>query len=163
MTDQPQQFGNTGEYVDKANDYAQQNPDQARSFIDKIEDFVDEKTGGKYSAQIDQAGDWVEGQLGLPNNTNNPLPADPGVGPVDPEAPTEPEAAPPACRHPRDSPALRRSAGEFVSAPGQGLTGSTGGGARRAGPCRTRRPVGGGVRWPAAGAGCAAGGCAWAW
>lgn len=96
MTDQPQQFGNTGEYVDKAKDYAQQNPDQARSFIDKIEDFVDEKTGGKYSAQIDQAGDWVEGQLGLPNNTNNPLPTDPGDGPVDPEAPADPEAPPTA-------------------------------------------------------------------
>ena len=64
MTDQPQQFGNAGEYVDKAKDYAQQNPDQARSFIDKVEDFVDQKTGGKYSAQVDQAGDWVEGQLG---------------------------------------------------------------------------------------------------
>ena len=96
MTDQPQQFGNAGEYADKARDYAQQNPDQARSFIDKIEDFVDEKTGGKYSAQIDQAGDWVEGQLGLPNNTNNPLPTDPGHGPVDPEAPTDPEAPPTA-------------------------------------------------------------------
>ncbi|WP_282004705.1 antitoxin [Propioniciclava sinopodophylli] len=96
MTDQPQQNGNTGEYVAKAKDYAQQNPDQARSFIDKIEDFVDEKTGGKYSAQIDQAGDWVEGQLGLPNNTNDPLPTDPGDGPVDPEAPTDPEAPPTA-------------------------------------------------------------------
>ena len=84
MTDQPQQFGNAGEYVDKAKDYAQQNPDQARSFIDKVEDFVDQKTGGKYSAQVDQAGDWVEGQLGLPNNTNNPDPQNP---PADPEAP----------------------------------------------------------------------------
>ena len=57
MTDQPQQFGNAGEYVDKAKDYAQQNPDQARSFIDKVEDFVDQKTGGKYSAQVDKAQD----------------------------------------------------------------------------------------------------------
>lgn len=86
MTDQPQQF-NAGEYVDKAKGYAQQNPEQARSFIDKIEDFVDERTGGQYSAQVDQAGDWVEGQLGLPNNTNNPLPTEPRV---DPEAPTDP-------------------------------------------------------------------------
>ena len=39
MTDQPQQFGNAGEYVDKAKDYAQQNPDQARSFIDKVEEL----------------------------------------------------------------------------------------------------------------------------
>ena len=86
MTDQPQQF-NTGEYVDKAKEAAQQNPEHARSFIDKIEDFVDEKTGGKYAAQVDQAGDWVEGKLGLANNTNDPEPNRPQV---DPEAPTEP-------------------------------------------------------------------------
>ena len=55
MIDQPQQFDDTGEYVDKAKDHAQQNPDRARSVIDKIEDFVDEKTGGKYSAQVDRA------------------------------------------------------------------------------------------------------------
>ena len=95
MTDQPQQFGNAGEYVDKAKDYAQQNPDQARSFIDKVEDFVDQKTGGKYSAQVDQAGDWVEGQLGLPNNTNNPLPQDPAA-PADPEMQIPPEQTPPS-------------------------------------------------------------------
>ena len=94
MTDQPQQFGNAGEYVDKAMDYAQQNPDQARSFIDKVEDFVDQKTGGKYSAQVDQAGDWVEGQLGRPNTTNNPLPQDPAA-PADPEMQIPPEQTPP--------------------------------------------------------------------
>ena len=94
MTDQPQQFGNAGEYVDKAKDYAQQNPDQARSFIDKVEDFVDQKTGGKYSAQVDQAGDWVAGQLGLPNNTNNLLPQDPAA-PADPEMLIPPEQTPP--------------------------------------------------------------------
>ena len=91
MIDQPQQFDDTGEYVDKAKDHAQQNPDRARSVIDKIEDFVDEKTGGKYSAQVDRAGDFIEGQLGLPNNTNNPLPQDPTV-PTDPEAPNDPVA-----------------------------------------------------------------------
>lgn len=103
MSDQPQQF-NAGEYVDKAKDYAQKNPDQARSMIDKVEDFIDQKTGGKYSAQVDQAGDWVEGQLGMANNTNNPdpqapadAPADPPVDPADvpqvapPKPPVEPE------------------------------------------------------------------------
>ncbi|MDO5535764.1 MAG: antitoxin [Propionibacteriaceae bacterium] len=100
MTDQPQQFGNTGEYIDKAKGYAQENPDHARSFIDKVEDFVDEKTGGKHAAQVDQAGDWVEGQLGLPNNTNNPDP-DPqnpaGQAPApgqDPAAPADPGTEP---------------------------------------------------------------------
>lgn len=102
MTDQPQQF-NTGEYIDKAKDYAQQNPDHARSAIDKVEDFIDAKTGGKYSNQVDQAGDWLEGQLGMANNTNNPdpqapadAPADPAVDPADapradaPQQPIEP-------------------------------------------------------------------------
>lgn len=91
MTDQPQQF-NTGEYIDKAKDYAQQNPDHARSAIDKVEDFIDAKTGGKFSNQVDQAGDWLEGQLGMANNTNNPDPQAPADAPADP--PVDPADVP---------------------------------------------------------------------
>ena len=80
--------------IAKAKDFAGKNPDKVRDGIDKAEAVVDEKTGGKYSAQVDQAGDWVEGQLGLPNNTNNPAepatPVDPEATPVDPDAPTDP-------------------------------------------------------------------------
>ena len=98
MSDQPQQF-NAQDAVNQAKDYAQQNPDMARSGIDKVEDFLDAKTGGKYADAIDKAGDWVEGQLGLPNNTNNPAP-------TDPEAPADP-APPAAPGEPVDPPAGR--------------------------------------------------------
>ena len=81
---------------DSIGDLAKEHEDKIEQGIEAVGDLVDEKTGGKYSSQIDQAGDWVEGQLGLPNNTNNPLPTDPGHGPVDPEAPTDPEAPPTA-------------------------------------------------------------------
>lgn len=107
MTDQPQQF-NANDALNKAREQAQANPEHARSFIDKVEDFVDQKTGGKYAAQVDQAGDWVEGQLGLPNNTNNPegVPGPAGdpavdgqsapgsVPPVDPPAQPDQPTAP---------------------------------------------------------------------
>ena len=93
MTDQPQQFGNADQYIDKAKDYAGKNPDMTRSGIDKVEDFIDQKTGGKYADQIDQAGDWLEGKLGLPNNTNNPV--DPADVPAEPaDAPVPPTEAP---------------------------------------------------------------------
>ncbi|HJE52486.1 MAG TPA: antitoxin [Tessaracoccus flavescens] len=91
MTEQPNKFGNADQYVDKAKDYAQENPEHARSWIDKAEDFIDEKTGGKYADKVDAAGDWVEGQLGLPNNTNNPAPdvdaTDRVEAPADPAEP----------------------------------------------------------------------------
>ena len=107
MTD-PRQF-NADEYLDKARDYAQDNPEHAKSFIDKIEDFVDKVTGGKISNEVDAAGDWVEGQLGMPNNTNNPdapvdgpsvpaegdagigVPIDATGGAFDPDAPVNPD------------------------------------------------------------------------
>ncbi|WP_203568052.1 antitoxin [Aestuariimicrobium ganziense] len=103
MTDQ-QQFGNAGEYIDKAKDYAQDNPDKTRSVIDKIEDAVDARTGGKHSGMVDKAGDWIEGRLGLPNNADEqpsqptePAPTEPA--PSEP-APTEPAPTEPAPTEP---------------------------------------------------------------
>lgn len=64
-----------GEIVDKASDLAQQNPDAARSMIDKVEDAVDTATGGRFSEQIDKAGDLIEDKLGLPNNQGGTEPA----------------------------------------------------------------------------------------
>jgi hypothetical protein len=32
--------------------------------IDKVGDFVDDKTGGQYAAQVDQAQDFLKEQLG---------------------------------------------------------------------------------------------------
>ena len=99
MSDQPQKF--TGEQVDKARDaaqdYLQDNPDQARSLIDKVEDVIDERTGGQFSGMVDKAGDWAEEQLNLPE--------EPAAEPTTPaEAPDEPKAeTPPA--EPTDAPA----------------------------------------------------------
>ncbi len=54
-----------GDFIDKAKDLASENEEAVEGAIDKAADTVDEKTGGKYSAQIDkgaEAGkDFVEG------------------------------------------------------------------------------------------------------
>ncbi|KNX37810.1 antitoxin [Luteipulveratus halotolerans] len=52
--------------VNKAKQWASKKPDKARQAIDKVEDVVDSKTGGKYRDKVDQAGDAVGGQLGIP-------------------------------------------------------------------------------------------------
>ena len=54
--------------INKAKQWASQNPDKARQAIDKVEDVVDSKTGGKYRDKVDQAGDAVGGQLGIPKD-----------------------------------------------------------------------------------------------
>lgn len=99
MSDQPQPIfdgADAGRYVDKAEDaaqgYAQDNPDQARAAIDRVEDLIDERTGGKFSGMVDQAGDWVERQLNLPEETP-PAPA-PEPGTPAPEPETAPDKAP---------------------------------------------------------------------
>lgn len=98
MSDQPQRLGSTGEVLgkarDHAQDYARDNPDQARTLIDKVEDLVDGRTGGRFSAAVEGAGDWVERQLDLPTDPAPPGPSDPGEtvpapGPA-PQAPTRP-------------------------------------------------------------------------
>lgn len=67
MSNSPQQF-NGGEYVDKARDAARDHPDQARGAIDKVQEAVDKRTGGKFTSIIDKAGDFVEDKLGLPED-----------------------------------------------------------------------------------------------
>jgi hypothetical protein len=37
--------------------------DQVKAGIDKIGDLVDEKTGGQYAGQVDQAQDFLKGHL----------------------------------------------------------------------------------------------------
>lgn len=53
-----------GDFVDKAKDLAAENKDQVDDVIDKAGEMIDEKTGGKYSDQVDQgqeaAKDFVE-------------------------------------------------------------------------------------------------------
>jgi len=54
-----------GDFIDKAKDIAAENEEAVQAGIDKAADMADEKTGGKYSDQIDQAAeaakDYVEG------------------------------------------------------------------------------------------------------
>ncbi|UTT65339.1 antitoxin [Janibacter sp. CX7] len=86
MSNSPQQF-NGGEYVDKARDAARDHPDQARGAIDKVQEAVDKRTGGKFTSIIDKAGDFVEDKLGLPEGKKAEPKADSA-----PKADTEPKA-----------------------------------------------------------------------
>ena len=49
---------------DKAKDFASNNPDKVGQGIDKAGDMIDEKTGGKYTSQVDQGQDFARGQFG---------------------------------------------------------------------------------------------------
>ncbi|REK17643.1 MAG: antitoxin [Actinobacteria bacterium] len=46
-----------GDMVDKAKDLASENADSVKEGIEKAADFVDDKTGGEYSEQIDTGAD----------------------------------------------------------------------------------------------------------
>lgn len=54
-----------GDFVDKAKDMASENEEAVKEGIDKAADMADEKTGGKYTDQVDQgaekAKEYVEG------------------------------------------------------------------------------------------------------
>lgn len=82
--------GAPGEVLDQASDLARENPEQARELIDRVEDIIDSRTGGRFSGAVDQAGEWAEGQLGLPGETPAPDPDVPTT-PTTPEAPSTPE------------------------------------------------------------------------
>ena len=46
---------------------ADANEDKVEAVIDQVGDFVDEKTGGQYAAQVDQAQDFRKNQVGQPH------------------------------------------------------------------------------------------------
>jgi MT0933-like antitoxin protein len=46
-----------GDFVDKAKDLAADNADKVKEGIDSAADLVDDKTGGKYSGQVDTGAD----------------------------------------------------------------------------------------------------------
>ena len=78
-------------WIDKAKDFIKGNPDKARDALEKAEDVVNERTGGKYAEQVDQGSDMVGEKLGLPPETEDataPEPApSPGPAPVPSESP----------------------------------------------------------------------------
>jgi hypothetical protein len=53
-----------GDMVNKAKEAMGQHPDQVDKGMDKAGEFVDEKTGGKYSDQINQGKDKLRQQFG---------------------------------------------------------------------------------------------------
>ena len=57
-------FGTARKIVDKAQRYAQQNPDKIRGITDKAARFADKRTRGKYRSQIDDAVRKVDGVTG---------------------------------------------------------------------------------------------------
>ena len=55
---------NFGGLIEKMKKLAGKHPDQVNKGMDKAEQAADQKTGGKYDSQIQQAGDRAEGYLG---------------------------------------------------------------------------------------------------
>lgn len=49
--------------LDNLGGLAKENEDKIEAGIEKAGDLVDEKTGGKYAAQVDQAQDFANEQL----------------------------------------------------------------------------------------------------
>ena len=54
------------DWFQKVKDFVRGHPDQAQQGIDKAEEVIDDKTGGQYAEQVDQATDAAKEQLGLP-------------------------------------------------------------------------------------------------
>ena len=54
-----------GNLFDKAKDLAGEHPDQVHQGVEKIEEFADGKLGDKFSGQVEQAGNALEGFLGV--------------------------------------------------------------------------------------------------
>ena len=75
------------DWIQKAKDFVKGNPEKAGQGIDKAEEFINERTGGKYADHLDQGNDKVREGLGLPPEAEN-LPGTDGA-PVDP-APVDP-------------------------------------------------------------------------
>jgi hypothetical protein len=56
------------EFVDKIKDALSGREAEAEAAIDKAGDFIDEKTGGQYAGQVDQAQSFLKDQIGQPNS-----------------------------------------------------------------------------------------------
>jgi len=78
------------DWIEKAKDFIKGHPEQAGQGIDKAEEIINERTGGKYADQLDQGTDKVREGLGLP-----PESADAETVPApSPEPAPTPEPAP---------------------------------------------------------------------
>lgn len=98
--------------VNKAEALAKEHQDEVRKAIDAVEDQIDARTGGKYSQQVDQAGNAVEGRLGLPK-PSAPAPEQPSE--PTPQAPAQEAQAPAPTEH-TQAPASTEEAGSAQTA-----------------------------------------------
>lgn len=88
-------MSNQGGLFERARDFIKGHPDQAQQGLDKLEEAVDQRTGGRYQDQIERGGEALGERLGLPET---------GV-PGDPPAPPEPgQPVPPAPGQPTPTP-----------------------------------------------------------
>jgi hypothetical protein len=84
-----------GGFMDKVKDFVKGNPEQASGAIEKVEDLVDQRTGGKHSEHVDKGGDLLREKLGLPPEE---------LAATQPDA-TEPDATEPDATQPDAQPA----------------------------------------------------------
>ena len=85
--------------VGKVKQAAQGHPDAVRGGLDRVQQVVDEKTGGKYSEQVKQGREGLEGALGVPGRAKEAFKAEASadegrpepmtVDPIDPPAPID--------------------------------------------------------------------------
>ena len=95
-----------GGFMDKMKDFVKGNPEQAASAIDKVEEMVDQRTGGKYTEHIDKGSDTLREQLGLPPEATQPVPGKPIPG--EPQPMPEPGPTPVPEPGPTPLPGRRR-------------------------------------------------------
>ena len=86
------------DWIQKAKDFVKGHPEQAQQGLDKAEELINERTGGKYSDKIDQGSDKLKETLGLPPDAD----ADGTIPPAAPEPPVPP--TPPGTPQPPATP-----------------------------------------------------------
>ena len=103
------------DWIHKAKDFIKGHPEQAEQGLDKAEEMINQRTGGKYADKIDRGADAVREQLGLPADeatqpptTPEPVPGpapDPGPAPTPGPTPVPEPMPEPTPGQPSPSPA----------------------------------------------------------
>ncbi len=86
---------------DKVKDFLKGHPEQAGQGLDRAEQLIDERTGGKYSEQVARGGDMVRQQLGVDDGRPDATLPTPGTDPD--VVPTPTPEVPPAPNTPAPS------------------------------------------------------------
>lgn len=56
---------------DKAKNYVKEHPDSIRGGLDKVEKTINDKTGGKYSSQLEKGRQSLDKNLGVPGQAKD--------------------------------------------------------------------------------------------